>query len=67
MNLELLNALLALDVVDAETVAIMRGTFPSLPPVPADGEITELDIELAIQVWDEVLPNYAGLLEATIE
>lgn len=32
-----------------------------------DWEITQEDIDRAIDVWDKLMPEYAGMLDATIE
>lgn len=43
---------------------IPDGATEPLPPVPAEVEISESDIERATALWDELMPEYAGLLNA---
>jgi hypothetical protein len=46
---------------------IPRGADEPRPPVPAQLDITDDDIEHAIQSWDNIFPDYAGLLEADVQ
>lgn len=43
---------------------IPRGADEALPPIPSTLQITDADIEHAIAQWDELMPDYGGLLEA---
>jgi HK97 family phage portal protein len=55
------------DAIIAEVKAlriIPDGATEPLPPVPAEVEISESDIERATALWDELMPEYAGLLNA---
>lgn len=52
------------NVESKATRFIPRGADEMLPPVPSTLEITDADIEHAIALWDEVMPDYAGLLDA---
>lgn len=35
-------------------------------PVPSEVEISEGDIEQALIVWDDLMPEFAGLLDAVV-
>lgn len=55
------------DAVIAEVKAVRvipDGAREPLPPVPYDVEISESDLERAAALWDELMPEYAGMLEA---
>lgn len=43
------------------------GENDPLPPVPRIEDITDEDMNRAINRWDTLMPNYAGLLNASIE
>lgn len=43
---------------------IPRGAGEPLLPIPSTLEITDDDIEHAIAMWDNLMPDYAGLLDA---
>ncbi len=43
---------------------IPEGAGEPLPPVPAQIELTDADIERAIAKWDRLMPDYLQLLEA---
>jgi len=43
---------------------VPKGADQPLPPVPARVEISEEDVIRAIRLWDELMPEYAGMLEA---
>lgn len=43
---------------------VPRGTDETRPVVPSMLDITDDDIEHAIALWDNVFPDYSGLLEA---
>lgn len=45
---------------------IPEGADEPLPAVPAEVVLTEADVRRAIDAWDELLPDYAGLLEAAV-
>jgi hypothetical protein len=45
---------------------IPEGADEPLPPVPEEVVISEADIRRAINAWDALLPDYAGLLEAMV-
>lgn len=45
---------------------IPEGADEPLPEVPAEVNLTDGDIRRAINAWDECMPDYAGLLEATV-
>lgn len=55
------------DAIIAEVKAlriIPDGASEPLPPVPNEVEISTGDIERATALWDELMPEYAGLLNA---
>lgn len=43
---------------------IPNGASEPLPPIPNEVEISEHDLERAAALWDELMPEYAGLLMA---
>lgn len=45
---------------------IPEGADEPLPEVPAEVTLTDGDIRKAINAWDELMPDYAGLLEAVV-
>lgn len=45
---------------------IPEGADEPLPEVPAEVNITDGDIRRAINAWDELMPDHAGLLEAAV-
>ena len=46
---------------------IPSGAADPLPPLPRVVEITETDVDLAIEEWNELMPEFAGILQAQIE
>lgn len=62
------SAIVAEIVGDGEeskaTRFIPRGADDALPPIPSSLDIADDDIEHAIAQWDELMPDYVGLLEA---
>jgi len=44
-----------------------RGANEPLPPVPGNVEITESDIQEALDQWDRLMPEYAGMLSADVQ
>lgn len=44
---------------------IPDGASEPLPPVPQEVELSDTDIEQAIAEWDYLMPEFAGLLDAT--
>jgi hypothetical protein len=45
---------------------IPEGADEPLPAVPDEVVISEADIRKAIDAWDSLMPDYSGLLEATV-
>ena len=45
---------------------IPEGADEPLPEIPAVVEISDADIRVAINAWDTLMPDYAGLLEAVV-
>lgn len=45
----------------------VRGADKALPPLPDDVEITEDDINKALDLWDEVMPDEKGQLDAEVK
>ena len=55
------------DAVDWYSVRIIpKGAGDPLPRVPDVVEITPEDVDEAIRHWNEVMPDYAGMLEAEV-
>jgi hypothetical protein len=48
------------------TKLIPEGADEPLPAVPEEVTISEADIRKAVNRWDELMPAYAGLLEAAV-
>jgi hypothetical protein len=51
---------------DRSVKIVPEGADDPLPPVPDEVTISDADIRMAIDAWDTLIPDYAGLLEATV-
>lgn len=58
----------ALDKLEVYSMKIIPdGADRPLPlATDADAEVTEADAKRAIALWDELMPDYAGLLNAKV-
>ena len=45
---------------------IPSGADDPLPPVPDVVEVSEDDLDVMSDAWDETMPDYAGLLDAEV-
>ena len=55
------------DGIIAEVKAVRvipDGARDPLPPLPYEVEFTETDFERMSNLWDELMPEYAGMLDA---
>lgn len=43
------------------------GADKPLPPLPSEITFSEAEIDRAIERWDELMPEYQGMLDAEIE
>ncbi|HEY6330646.1 MAG TPA: hypothetical protein VI756_15015 [Blastocatellia bacterium] len=44
-----------------------KGTDDPLPAVPSDPTPSQADRDKAGSLWDRLMPDYAGLLDSTVE
>ena len=45
---------------------IPDGASEPMIPIPGEVEISDNDIDQAIATWDELMPDFAGLLDAEV-